>query len=147
MRLSRSRFERYENNDRREAFEDVGANIFLFLLVQQRIFFLRSFPPRRAKISHFIPFPFKYNDVFVCSAMEIDEVDDDDVDYNLSPDASGNDICNIGASGDEGGKDELLLKLQQYVTSDANFTRWVYPLFIFFFFFSFFLSYYNDAAL
>ncbi|XP_016766282.1 serine/threonine-protein phosphatase 4 regulatory subunit 1 isoform X3 [Apis mellifera] len=55
--------------------------------------------------------------------MEIDEVDDDDVDYNLSPDASGNDICNIGASGDEGGKDELLLKLQQYVTSDANFTR------------------------
>lgn len=79
--------------------------------------------------------------------MEIDEVDDDDVDYNLSPDASGNDICNIGASGDEGGKDELLLKLQQYVTSDANFTRWVYPLFIFFFFFSFFLSYYNDAAL
>lgn len=70
--------------------------------------------------------------------MEIDEVDDDDVDYNLSPDASGNDICNIGASGDEGGKDELLLKLQQYVTSDANFTRWVYPLFIFFFFFLFF---------
>lgn len=69
--------------------------------------------------------------------MEIDEVDDDDVDYNLSPDASGNDICNIGASGDEGGKDELLLKLQQYVTSDANFTRWVYPLFIFFFFFFF----------
>lgn len=84
-------------------------------------FFSSFFPPRRAKISHFIPF--KYNDVFVCSAMEIDEVDDDDVDYNLSPDASGNDICNIGGSGDEGGKDELLLKLQQYVTSDANFTR------------------------
>lgn len=90
------------------------------LFIQERIF-SSFFPPRRAKISHFIPF--KYNDVFVCSAMEIDEVDDDDVDYNLSPDASGNDICNIGGSGDEGGKDELLLKLQQYVTSDANFTR------------------------
>ncbi|KAK9309338.1 hypothetical protein QLX08_000963 [Tetragonisca angustula] len=48
-------------------------------------------------------------------AMEIDEIDDDDV--------IDTGICNVGGSGDEGEKDELLLKLQQYVTSDANFTR------------------------
>ena len=47
--------------------------------------------------------------------MEIDEIDDDDV--------IDTGICNVGGSGDEGEKDELLLKLQQYVTSDANFTR------------------------
>ncbi|KAK9309336.1 hypothetical protein QLX08_000963 [Tetragonisca angustula] len=49
------------------------------------------------------------------TAMEIDEIDDDDV--------IDTGICNVGGSGDEGEKDELLLKLQQYVTSDANFTR------------------------
>lgn len=50
--------------------------------------------------------------------MEIDEVDDDDV--------TDTGICNVGGSGDEGGKEsELFLKLRQYVTSDANFTRWV----------------------
>ncbi|XP_029051724.1 serine/threonine-protein phosphatase 4 regulatory subunit 1-like isoform X2 [Osmia bicornis bicornis] len=55
--------------------------------------------------------------------MEIDEVDEDDVDYNLSPNASGTGICSVGGSGDEAGRDELLLKLQPYVTSDTNFTR------------------------
>ncbi|XP_076385857.1 serine/threonine-protein phosphatase 4 regulatory subunit 1 isoform X1 [Megachile rotundata] len=55
--------------------------------------------------------------------MEIDDVDKDDVDYNLSPNASETGICNVGGSGDEGERDELLLKLQQYVTSDTNFTR------------------------
>lgn len=93
------------------------------LRIAPRYLFFVLFPLDESRF-RILPLPiFKYNDVFVCSAMEIDEVDDDDVDYNLSPDASGNDICNIGGSGDEGGKDELLLKLQQYVTSDANFTR------------------------
>ncbi|XP_050588459.1 serine/threonine-protein phosphatase 4 regulatory subunit 1-like isoform X2 [Bombus affinis] len=53
-------------------------------------------------------------------AMGIDE-DCDDVNYTLSPTGTG--ICNVGGSGDEGGRDELLLKLQQYVASDASFTR------------------------
>ncbi|XP_043586719.1 serine/threonine-protein phosphatase 4 regulatory subunit 1-like isoform X2 [Bombus pyrosoma] len=52
--------------------------------------------------------------------MGIDE-DCDDVNYTLSPTGTG--ICNVGGSGDEGGRDELLLKLQQYVASDASFTR------------------------
>lgn len=60
---------------------------------------------------------------FVYTAMGIDEVDDDDVDYNRRHDDSGTGICDVGGSGDEGGRDELLLKLQQYVTSDTNFTR------------------------
>ncbi|XP_076764465.1 serine/threonine-protein phosphatase 4 regulatory subunit 1 isoform X2 [Xylocopa sonorina] len=48
--------------------------------------------------------------------MEIDEVDDDDGDYDPFPVASR--IRNVGAK-----DDELVLKLQQFVTLETNFTR------------------------
>ncbi|XP_017880450.1 serine/threonine-protein phosphatase 4 regulatory subunit 1-like isoform X2 [Ceratina calcarata] len=55
-------------------------------------------------------------------AMEMDEVDDDDVDY-VSIRRSRTGICKVEGSGDDGGRDELLIKLQQFVTLDTNFTR------------------------
>ncbi|XP_076679485.1 serine/threonine-protein phosphatase 4 regulatory subunit 1 isoform X3 [Andrena cerasifolii] len=54
--------------------------------------------------------------------MEIDEVDDEDC-PDERPDASGPGVCGNGGSGDEGGRDEQLLKLQKFVTSDTNFIR------------------------
>ncbi|XP_076171001.1 serine/threonine-protein phosphatase 4 regulatory subunit 1 isoform X2 [Ptiloglossa arizonensis] len=50
-------------------------------------------------------------------AMEIDEIDDDDVEYYLNTDAAGTGTCNVEE------RDKQLLKLQQYIMSETCSTR------------------------
>ncbi|XP_033331828.2 serine/threonine-protein phosphatase 4 regulatory subunit 1 isoform X2 [Megalopta genalis] len=56
--------------------------------------------------------------------MEVDDIDDDDADYNRIPDATATDaVCNIGGSGHKVGVDEELSKLRPYVTPDTDLSR------------------------